>query len=177
MFAFRYCCVKRIWFAFCSFIFVISLGKYAKAEDLYHQCIKGCDHFYGSNHPETLKVVSNLADLYSLIGDLDKAVQNLMQCYNGLIASLSQDDPATLTAMNKLASLQQQNGKKKEALALYIECYEIRQKVLGDDHPDTLTTGNCLSYHIIHEEYLVFISYILQQPIWAVFMTPWVNIL
>jgi serine/threonine protein kinase/lipopolysaccharide biosynthesis regulator YciM len=93
----------------------------------------------GSDHPDTLGSMSNLASAYRQDGQLDKAIPLFEQTLEKQKANLGPDHPDTLTTMYNLAIAYWEAGQLDKAVPLHEQTVEKRKANLGPDHPDTLT--------------------------------------
>ena len=94
----------------------------------------------GDDHPETLRSIGNLGNLYWSQGRLSEAEPLFLECAEGQKRVHGDDHPETLSARNNLALLYQNLGRYEEAEPLYLEVLKARRRVLGDNHPITATT-------------------------------------
>ncbi len=97
----------------------------------------------GSEHPDTLRAVANLAAILHAQADYAAA----RELEEGVLAVrrrvLGAEHSETLTAMNNLAQTLKAQGDLSRARELEEEVLAARRRVLGAEHPDTLTTmGN-----------------------------------
>ena len=99
----------------------------------------------GTDHPETLTSMNNLAAGYHAAGKLDLALPLLEETLKLMTAKLGREHPFTLTSMNNLAAGYDVAGKLDQALPLYEETLKVRKAQLGPDHPDTLGSMNNLA--------------------------------
>ena len=98
----------------------------------------------GENHPDTIKVVSNLAGTYvSLEKYLDADVL-YNQCLEKMKSVLGESHPDTIRALFLLQMymITKPNTRK---LRYYISSLEKMKSALGESHPDTLRIVMCLA--------------------------------
>ncbi len=88
--------------------------------------------------------MSNLAGLYDIQGEYNKALKLCEECLRMNKVVLGENHPGTLTSMNNLAVLYSRLGEYEKALPLYEECLRMSIVVLGENHPDTLISMNSL---------------------------------
>jgi serine/threonine protein kinase/tetratricopeptide (TPR) repeat protein len=103
----------------------------------------------GSDHPDTLMSMNNLALSYTGMGRHADALKLLEETLALRRAKLGPDHPDTLMSMNNLAISYRDMGRHRDTLKLCEETLALRKAKLGPDHPDTLRSLNNLavSYH------------------------------
>ena len=94
----------------------------------------------GSDHPDTLTSMANLAFTYCNQGRWAEAEKPKVDVMNGRKAKLGSDHPDTITSIANLACTYWNQGKWGEAEKLQVEVMNARNTKLGSDHPDTLTS-------------------------------------
>jgi len=124
--------------------------QYEEAEELCKKCLEKLRHNKGENHPDTISMINNLADIYEKQNKPLDQIEVIRKDF--LVKSIvinGKHHPDTLTAMCNLATSYLNQGKLDEAAQLFKECLEKRISILGRDHPDTLTTlfNQGKSYH------------------------------
>ena len=87
----------------------------------------------GKEHPDTLRSVSNLAELYRAEGRLAEAEPLYKRALEGRERVLGKEHPDTLTSVNNLAELYRAEGRLAEAKPLYKRALEGRERVLGKE--------------------------------------------
>lgn len=100
----------------------------------------------GYDHPETLKSLSNLANLFFMNNDYNRALPLFEECLAKRERVLGEDHPDTLKSLNNLAYLLKFVSKYDRALPLYEKLLAKQKRVLGPDHPETLITLNNFAY-------------------------------
>jgi eukaryotic-like serine/threonine-protein kinase len=115
-----------------------AIRQFERARDLY--CAK-----LGSDHPDALKAVINLATAYNGAGRPKEAVPLFEASLNAMQIKLGADHPDTLTVLAGLAKAYQDAGRVKEALPLFDKVVATRNARLGSDDPETLTAENNLA--------------------------------
>jgi tetratricopeptide (TPR) repeat protein len=91
----------------------------------------------GPEHPETLKVMGNLALIYDRVGRRDEALKLREEVLALDRKVLGPEHPQTLGAMHVLAVAYAEAGRQEEALKLQEELLALSRKVLGPEHPGT----------------------------------------
>jgi tetratricopeptide (TPR) repeat protein len=115
----------------------------------------------GPEHPETAKILNNLAQLYESMGEYAKAEPLYKEALEIRQNVLGPQHFATAESLNKLAVLYQDMGVYAKAEPLYQEALRIRQKVLGSEHVDTAWSFNNLA-----ELYWVMGEYAKAEPLY-----------
>jgi eukaryotic-like serine/threonine-protein kinase len=93
----------------------------------------------GSDHPDTLTTMNNLASAYEYAGKLDLALPLFKKALKLTKEKFGANHPSTLVSMNNLAFAYGYGGRVDLALPLLDETLERMKANLGPDHPDTLT--------------------------------------
>jgi serine/threonine protein kinase/tetratricopeptide (TPR) repeat protein len=99
----------------------------------------------GPEHPETLKMMSNLANSYDALGQHDDALKLREETLALFKARFGPDHPDTLGSMNNLATSYSALGRHAEAFKLLEETLARYKAKLGPDHPGTLSTMSNLA--------------------------------
>ncbi len=120
-------------------------GEYDRALPLYQECLEKRNRIFGTDHPDTLTTLNNLAALLDRKGEYDRALPLYVECSEKRKRNFGEDHPDTLATLDSLALLFVHKGDYDRALPLYEECLEKRKRILGEDHPHTLTTLNNLA--------------------------------
>jgi tetratricopeptide (TPR) repeat protein len=123
----------------------MSAGRFAEAIALHEKNLKTREAKLGSDHPETLTSLSNLAIAYHEVGRVAEAIALYEKALGRKEAVLGLDHPNTLTSRNNLAAAYQASGRISDAIPLLEAILKLREGKLGPDHPDTLTSGNNLA--------------------------------
>jgi tetratricopeptide (TPR) repeat protein len=91
----------------------------------------------GDDHPDTLKSLNNLANVFTKNGEYDRALPLYEECLAGRKRVLGDDNPDTLISLNNLAVLYEVMEEFDKALPIYEDCFKRHMRVLGKDNPDT----------------------------------------
>ena len=91
----------------------------------------------GSEHPDTLRCVINLAALLHAKGELAGAEPLYRRGLEACEGVLGPEHPDTLTSVNNLAALLRDKGDLAGALSLYERAAQGARAKLGPEHPDT----------------------------------------
>jgi eukaryotic-like serine/threonine-protein kinase len=92
----------------------------------------------GSDHPDTLKILGNVAGLRHHQGRFEESERLLRLALEGWRKIGQADDPVALGMMNNLAQNYSRQGRRAEAIALQREVLEGQTRRQGADHPHTL---------------------------------------
>ena len=84
-----------------------------------------------------LASLSNLAGLFEIRGEYDRALPLYEECLAKSNRVLGGDHPDTLSSLNNLAGLFYSKGEYDRALPLFEECLAKSKRVLGENHPNT----------------------------------------
>jgi len=123
-------------------------GRYDLSELLYIEVLKKHEFLLGTDHPDYLISMSNLADCYYVQDS--KTIYDLAEplykaCLEKRKIVLGLDHVGTLASMISLANLYNKQGNYDLAMSLFEECLEKRIIILGPDHIDTLDSMNNLA--------------------------------
>lgn len=121
------------------------LGEPDQAEKQFGRARELFNDHLGPDHPDTLRSMSNLANAYSDLGQLQKALDLADETYQRQRARLGPDHPDTMGSMSNLAVCYWDFGRHAEALKLFERALELRAARLGPDHQDTLASMNNLA--------------------------------
>ena len=124
----------------------LSQGRYDIALNKCTKALTIREDLLGSEHPDTLTSMANLASTYWNQGRWKEAEGLEVQVMETRKRVLGQEHPDTLTGMGNLALTYGNQGRWKEAEGLEVQVMETRKRVLGQQHPDTLTSFHNLAY-------------------------------
>ncbi|KAJ5140429.1 hypothetical protein N7448_003837 [Penicillium atrosanguineum] len=99
----------------------------------------------GTEHPDTLKSMGNLALAFWNQGRWEEAEQFFVQAIETSKTKLGTDNPFTLTSMANLAYTLRLSGQRKAALLLMAECVPLCDRKLGPDHPHAMSYKSLLN--------------------------------
>ena len=128
-----------LWLANCTTTCMIQLGTIARAEPLCHLALEASERLLGSEHPDTLQSMSNLAKVMRSRGDYATAEPLFRRALEVSERALGTEHPMSLASMNNLATLLRNKGDYTTAESLFHRSLETSQRVLGLHHPETLT--------------------------------------
>ncbi|MER5458646.1 tetratricopeptide repeat protein [Micromonospora sp. NPDC002389] len=95
-------------------------------------------HTVDLNHPDTLSVRHDLADVLLVQGRYEEAADEFRAVLAARTEVLGPDHPDTLSVRHDLADALSDQGRYDEAAAEFRAVLAARTGVLGPDHPDTL---------------------------------------
>ncbi|KAH0559873.1 hypothetical protein GP486_003610 [Trichoglossum hirsutum] len=120
-----------------------SQGNFEPAEEKARESLYLLQKEFGSEHPETLASISNLASVFHDQGRYEEAEVMNREALKSREGTLGKANHDTLVTFSNLASVLLAQGKHKEAEAMSREALNGHEKVLGIRHPDTLASlGN-----------------------------------
>jgi tetratricopeptide (TPR) repeat protein len=120
-------------------------GKRELTLPLFEETLKLQKAKVGSDHPNTLTSMHNLATAYSDLDKPDLAIPLFVETVELMKAKLGPDHPQTLSTMNNLAEAYLKARKPDLAVPLIEETLRRRKARLGPEHPDTLTSMHNLA--------------------------------
>ncbi|KAF2196659.1 TPR-like protein [Delitschia confertaspora ATCC 74209] len=115
-------------------------AQYDKAEEFLTQVLSSNERRegYGPNHPETLRSVNALANLYDRKGQHEEAAKLYMRAIEGREKLFGADHSQTLKSVCGLANLWMRKGLLGEAKELYLRALETSKTHQSCDNPDLL---------------------------------------
>ncbi|KAI1750462.1 hypothetical protein F4782DRAFT_245748 [Xylaria castorea] len=113
-------------------------GKTAEAQKIQTSVFQTCERIYGSNHPETIASLSQLALLLDNAGQHTKAVQTGERALELGKKCLAEDDRYVLTIMANIALALHQSNRFEDAERLQVEVVQRHEEILGPEHPNTM---------------------------------------
>ena len=115
-------------------------GQWNEAEAAITEVLEIEKRDLGTDHPDTLTSMANLASTYWNQGRWDEAEELFVQVIETSKTKLGADHPGTLISIANLASTYRNQGRWDEAEELFVQVIETRKTKLGADHPATLTS-------------------------------------
>ncbi|KAJ7860828.1 hypothetical protein B0H14DRAFT_3134757 [Mycena olivaceomarginata] len=113
-------------------------GRYKEAESLEVAVLEKQTNHLGTDHPDTLHSMANLASTYRQLGRYQEAEPLEVTVLDKRKQLFGADHPDTLRAMAHLAATYRELGRYQEAKPLQVTVLEKRKQLIGTDHPDTL---------------------------------------
>ena len=123
----------------------VKLGLYEQAERHMKRAVEIREGEFGSEHPDTLSSMINLANLYSRQGRYGEAEQLCVETLEALKRVLGMEHPKTLYAMYVLGWAYLYQGRYDEVELLSVKTLETQKRILGVEHPETLNSMNLLA--------------------------------
>jgi serine/threonine protein kinase/tetratricopeptide (TPR) repeat protein len=121
------------------------IGEYARAIAHLKRAADLCRTHLGSDHPDTVSVLHELARTYLRAGKTAEAIALYEKVRDARTANLGPDHPHTLATLNNLAEAYGGAGKTTEAITLLEKVRDAWIAKFGPDHPSTLATLNNLA--------------------------------
>lgn len=116
-------------------------GAHAVAEKLFLRQLDTHEELYGDDHATTAESCSDLAGVYVVMGDLEKAAAYHARALAIRKRSAAADDRTTLRSFGDLAAVRFAQGRLADAQQLQKQALEISYKVEGEHHPQTTTAA------------------------------------
>ncbi|KAJ7245209.1 hypothetical protein C8J57DRAFT_1679730 [Mycena rebaudengoi] len=116
-----------------------------QSKELCVALLGNIEHILGSEHPETLHVMSSLAATYWKLGKFTDSLELDVTVLQKRKQILGPEHPKTLAAMSNLAITYHELGKLAEAEELKVVVLEKRKQILGQEHPETLAAMSNLA--------------------------------
>ena len=111
-----------------------------EAEKLEVQVMEARKERLGSDHPDTLQSMANLATTYRKQARWDEGEKLDVQVMEARKEKHGSDHPYTLNSMTNLAATYKNQRRWDEAEKLEVQVMEARKEKLGSGHPDTLNS-------------------------------------
>ena len=108
----------------------IRMGKYADALKSLTFCLSCRSELYGEDHPETLAAMNNLAELYDIIDERDKAKDLYEKSLNISSGLFNKDNPFKAEDVISLDNLSDNIFKYQKSLGLFTNYLSLRESVL-----------------------------------------------
>ena len=124
-----------------SFLFV-GQGLWDQAEELETQAMETRKRMLGTEHPDTLITMANLALTHMNRGRWKEAKELEVQVLEPRKRVLGTQHPDTLTSVSSLALVLQDQWKYDEAGKMYQRACDGFRRTLGPDHPKTIACLN-----------------------------------
>jgi hypothetical protein len=110
----------------------------ALARDLFAAVASASRQWLGSEHPDTLTPINNLAEIHRSRGDLAGAEELHAYVLETRLRVLGEEHPHTLTTLGNMASLRAIRGDHAGAEELEQRVVDTMRRVLGEEDPATL---------------------------------------
>ena len=114
-------------------------GKFSDAESILRKSFDRNLAELGPDHRMTLTIMSRLASVYLLLGQLEKAEKLYVECLERTESSIGGiSNPETLIRTRNLAACYKEMGVYEKSLPLYSRCFRQMHMGFGLEHGDTL---------------------------------------
>jgi len=97
-------------------------------------------------HAETSVLKNNLANVYSDLGEYEKARDLLEAALKSALENFGERHPTVAVSQSNLANVYSDLGEYEKARDLWMKAYEIFARVLGEQHPHTKTVKSFLEH-------------------------------
>jgi len=121
------------------------MGQYTLAEAYLSQTVNLRRNIYGNQHRQVAESLNNLASLYRVMGNFEKAERNFRQAERIFEKTLGNQNPDYATVLNNLGDFYVAVLEFDEARPYYEKAIEIFGKVFGVKHPLYANTLNNLA--------------------------------
>ncbi|KAF8322934.1 hypothetical protein F5887DRAFT_1086935 [Amanita rubescens] len=121
------------------------IGSWNEKEKVLNVAVNERKVILGSDHPDTLTAMNNLALTYWNQARWDEAEKLQVEVMKAQKVKLGSDHPSTLITRNNLALTYQNQGRWDEAEKLQVKVMKAQKVMLGSNHPKTLTNMNNLA--------------------------------
>ena len=120
-----------------------SLGLYRRAQPFLEKALDTRRRLLGSDHPDTLHSVDQMARDLERQGHYPEAEKLAREALTTRRRLLPPDAPEILASLHQLAAITLVEGHFADAEKLNRDVLDVARRVLGPEHPDTLKTmGN-----------------------------------
>ena len=126
-------------------VYLLSRGRYNEAQTLLEQLFAEQRQLYGSEHPDVLATMHELAKVYYHQGQYAEAEKLYNRVLRSFEQQLGSDHVDVLKIMNNLALVYDGQARYAEAEKLYNRVLRSQEQQLGSDHVDVLNTMNNLA--------------------------------
>ncbi len=120
-------------------------GKDKEATELAEEAVALAQRTYGTDHPQTLKSLDNLASLYEAQGLYGEAEPLFKRALAGFERTFGNEAPETLSAVSSLASLYEEQDLYAQAEPLFKRALDGLERTRGADDLQTLISANSLA--------------------------------
>ena len=128
-----------------------NLGLFSRATMLERESMEIRKRILGPDNPETLAVMSDVANDFIDEGQLAEAVKLSREVSDRQRRTLGPENPQTLATMNHLGDALFEQGHWDEAEKIYRELIPLARRVLGPENQDTLTDISNLALCLNHQ--------------------------
>lgn len=137
--------MDQIWFITEFAILLDYMAKYKEAEKWFKISLKFYIDEFGQDHPNTVAIYNNLANIYYRRKDYKEAKELHEKVKKIREKVLRENLLDTAISYVNLAHIYNDQGEYDKALGLYEKSLRIHEKVLGVNHPKTASSYNDLA--------------------------------
>jgi serine/threonine protein kinase len=121
--------------------------KFREAEDLYYEAWQGLRRMRGEEHPDTLRVLSDMVVMLVREGGRTAEAEPLCrQCLEAQLRVLGEDHRHTLETLSGMGWLLRNSGRPEEAEPFCRRSVEGSRRVLGERHYRTIESRRVLGF-------------------------------
>lgn len=124
---------------------LIQLGRFYEAEPLIRRALSIAESYYGTEHPNLVRDLNNLALLLKATNRLEEAERLMRRVLSINESFCGADHPNLAIALNILFALLRTTNRLEEAEPLIRRALSIDESFYGAEHPRTATTLNNLA--------------------------------
>lgn len=117
-------------------MFLRDATYFSETETLYNISLQINIVRFGNNHPETIMICNNLADLYLITNRKVQAESELRKNLEISEAYFGKKNPIVGTILNNLSRLLHETNRPNEAIPLIEKALEISKEDKGSNHPE-----------------------------------------
>jgi tetratricopeptide (TPR) repeat protein len=125
--------------------------RYRDPKNLFERSTTIRNVLLGDEHPETLKSMLRLSNVFFQVGMRDRCEELEVKFVVSYKKVLGEEHPDTLPAMNNLALTLRNQGRRDEAEKLQKKALEAYKVVLGEDHRNTPIAMHNLAFTYYHQ--------------------------
>jgi tetratricopeptide (TPR) repeat protein len=122
-----------------------TLRRHIEAQKLFEETLALQKATLGSDHPDTLRCMGNLAHNYASLGRHAEALKLREESLAQRKAKLGPEHPDTLVSMHNLAACYAAVRRHAEALKLHEKTFALMKAKLGPEHPHTIRSMSSLA--------------------------------
>ncbi|MCO5604188.1 hypothetical protein L7F22_058359 [Adiantum nelumboides] len=115
-------------------------GSLDNAENYFHRALEEAKLGFGEEDPHVASCYNNLAELFRMKKEYDKAGPLYLEAVKRLRESSDLEDDSVGFALHNLGGFYLQQRKLEQAQACYEEALNIKGRALGMDHPEYANT-------------------------------------
>ncbi|KAL8934723.1 MAG: hypothetical protein Q9216_005761 [Gyalolechia sp. 2 TL-2023] len=128
------------------------MGYHSTAEAMCQRALEETEKALGEEHPDTLRIVNDLATALSEQGKYGAAEEMGWRAVKGQEKALGEEHPETLNSVTNLANVLSYQMKHEAAERMGRRALEGWEKALGPTHDDTLNSVHCLAMALYGQE-------------------------